>query len=46
MGLLQREESRIRVANYLTELPPKSLLLKKLRAATELARERLKEGTG
>jgi predicted nuclease of restriction endonuclease-like (RecB) superfamily len=42
--LLQLGESGIRVATYLTELPPKSLLEKKLRAATELARERLKEG--
>jgi predicted nuclease of restriction endonuclease-like (RecB) superfamily len=39
--LLQLDESSIRVASYLTELPSKSLLLKKLRAAAELARERL-----
>ena len=32
------------MATYLTELPPKALLQKKLRAAAELARERLKEG--
>ena len=42
--LLQLGESGIRVATYLTELPPKALLQKKLRAAAELARERLKEG--
>jgi predicted nuclease of restriction endonuclease-like (RecB) superfamily len=41
--LLQLGESGIRVATYLTELPPKSLLERKLRAAAELARERLKE---
>jgi predicted nuclease of restriction endonuclease-like (RecB) superfamily len=41
--LLQLGESGIRVATYLTELPPKSLLEKKLRDAAELARERLKE---
>jgi hypothetical protein len=39
--LLQLDEGRIRVASYLTELPPKALLQKKLRAAAELARERL-----
>jgi predicted nuclease of restriction endonuclease-like (RecB) superfamily len=44
--LLQLGESGIRVARYLTELPPKALLQKKLRAAAELARERLKEGAG
>jgi predicted nuclease of restriction endonuclease-like (RecB) superfamily len=43
--LLQLGESGIRVATYLTELPPKALLEKKLHAAAELARERLKEGT-
>jgi predicted nuclease of restriction endonuclease-like (RecB) superfamily len=44
--LLQLGESGIRVATYLTELPPKTLLEKKLRAAAELARERLKEVPG
>jgi predicted nuclease of restriction endonuclease-like (RecB) superfamily len=44
--LLQLGESGIRVATYLTELPPKALLQKKLRAAAELARERLKEVAG
>jgi hypothetical protein len=34
------------VASYLTELPPKALLQKKLRAAADLARERLKDGAG
>jgi predicted nuclease of restriction endonuclease-like (RecB) superfamily len=41
--LLQLSESGIRLATYLTELPPKALLQKKLRAAAELARHRLKE---
>jgi len=40
--LLQLGKSSIRVATYLTELPSKTLLQKKLRAAVELARERLK----
>jgi predicted nuclease of restriction endonuclease-like (RecB) superfamily len=44
--LLQLGEGGIRVATYLTELPPKSLLQKKLRVAAERARERLKEGAG
>jgi predicted nuclease of restriction endonuclease-like (RecB) superfamily len=39
--LLQLDRSGIRVASYLTELPPKAVLRKKLRAATELARRRL-----
>ncbi len=39
--LLQLDETSIRVATYLTELPPKTLLEKKLRAAAALARERL-----
>ncbi len=43
--LLQLDKSGIRVASYLTELPPKALLEKKLRTATELARERLKNQT-
>jgi predicted nuclease of restriction endonuclease-like (RecB) superfamily len=41
--LLQLSESGICLATYLTELPPKALLQKKLRAAAELARHRLKE---
>jgi predicted nuclease of restriction endonuclease-like (RecB) superfamily len=39
--LLQLGASGIRVATYLTDLPPKALLEKKLRAAAELARARL-----
>jgi predicted nuclease of restriction endonuclease-like (RecB) superfamily len=44
--LLQLVETGIRVATYLTELPPKALFLKKLRAAAELARERQKRVQG
>jgi predicted nuclease of restriction endonuclease-like (RecB) superfamily len=43
--LLQLGAGGIRVATYLTELPPKTLLEKKLRAAADLARERLTERT-
>ena len=43
--LLQLDEASIRVATYLTELPPKALLRKRLRAAAELARERMKDVT-
>lgn len=39
--LLQLDRHGIRVASYLTELPPKAVLQKKLRAAAELARERM-----
>jgi predicted nuclease of restriction endonuclease-like (RecB) superfamily len=39
--LLQLDRSGIRVASYLTDLPPKAVLRKKLRAAAELARQRL-----
>jgi predicted nuclease of restriction endonuclease-like (RecB) superfamily len=39
--LMRLEGSGIRVAEYLTELPPRELLEKKLRAAVEIARERL-----
>jgi predicted nuclease of restriction endonuclease-like (RecB) superfamily len=42
--LLQLGASGIRVATYLTDLPPKALLEQKLRAAAELARNRLTEG--
>ena len=42
--LLQLDKSGIRVATYLTDLPPKALLRKKLRDATELARQRLLSG--
>jgi len=36
--LLQLDQSHIRVAQYLTELPPKKLLLQKLHQAIQLAR--------
>ena len=39
--LLRLHASGIRVAQYLTELPPKKLLQKKLHQAIQLARERL-----
>jgi predicted nuclease of restriction endonuclease-like (RecB) superfamily len=39
--LLRLEESGIRVAEYLTELPPRALLEKKLEEAIRLARHRL-----
>ena len=39
--LLRLKDSSIRVARYLTELPPKKLLEKKLHQAISLARERL-----
>lgn len=38
--LLRLDESGIRVARYLTELPPRSLLEKKLRDAMLLARQK------
>ena len=43
--LLQLGASGIRVATYLTALPPKSVLEHKLRAAAKFARHRLKEAT-
>jgi predicted nuclease of restriction endonuclease-like (RecB) superfamily len=39
--LLQLDQSGIRVASYLTELPPRHLLLQKLHDAVRLARARL-----
>jgi len=39
--LLRLKDSGIRVAQYLTELPPKKLLEKKLHQAILLAKERL-----
>ena len=42
--LLQLDRSGIRVASYLTDLPPKDVLRKKLKAATDLARRQLAEG--
>jgi len=41
--LLQLDKSGIRVAAYLTELPPRALLKKKLHEAIVLARERLQQ---
>jgi predicted nuclease of restriction endonuclease-like (RecB) superfamily len=41
--LLQLDKSGIRVASYLTDLPPKVVLRRKLKAAAEHARERLME---
>ena len=38
---LRLDRSGIRVASYLTDLPPKAVLRKKLRATVELARKRL-----
>jgi predicted nuclease of restriction endonuclease-like (RecB) superfamily len=39
--LLQLDQSGIRVASYFTELPPKDVLERKLRAIAELARQQL-----
>ena len=39
--LLELEKSGIRVAEYMTELPPRKILEKKLHQAIQLARERL-----
>jgi predicted nuclease of restriction endonuclease-like (RecB) superfamily len=45
--LLELEASNIRVAEYLTELPPREVLEKKLKSAVAIARERLAaQGTG
>jgi predicted nuclease of restriction endonuclease-like (RecB) superfamily len=44
--LLQLDKSGIRVAAYLTELPPRRLLKKKLHAAIAAARARLEHRTG
>jgi len=45
--LLELEASSIRVAEYLTELPPREVLEKKLKSAVAIARERLAaQGTG
>ena len=41
--LLQLSKSGIRVAAYLTELPPRKLLQQKLHSAMTLARKRLEE---
>ena len=39
--LLRLEERGIRVAEYLTELPPREVLEQKLKAAVAIARERI-----
>lgn len=39
--LLRLSDSGIRVASYLTELPPRKLSERKLRAAIQIARQRL-----
>ncbi|MFH0986403.1 MAG: PDDEXK nuclease domain-containing protein [Candidatus Omnitrophota bacterium] len=44
--LLQLDKSNIRVADYLTLLPPKELLEDKLHRSIELARQRLSLGDG
>ena len=41
--LLRLDESGIRVARYLTDLPPRKLLERKLHDSIELARRRLAE---
>ena len=41
MKLLRLDESGIRVARYLTQLPARKLLAKKLHEAIQLAREQL-----
>ena len=41
MELLELGRSNIRVASYMTELPPKKVLESKLRIAIESARDRL-----
>ena len=43
--LLRLEESGIRVARYLTELPPKHLLEKKLHAAIQIAQQQFEAST-
>lgn len=42
--LLQLDRSGIRVASYLTELPPKAMLARKLKAVADVARKRLSAG--
>jgi predicted nuclease of restriction endonuclease-like (RecB) superfamily len=44
--LLQLDRSSIRVAEYLTELPPRQLLESKLHAAIKAARDRMEARTG
>jgi hypothetical protein len=40
------ESDSIRVAGYLTELPPREVLAQKLKSAVAIARERLAARTG
>lgn len=44
--LLQLDRSGIRVATYLTELPPKAVLRKRLKIVADLARKQLSEADG
>ena len=44
--LLQLDKSNIRVADYLTQLPPKEILEEKLHRSIEIARQRLALGDG
>jgi hypothetical protein len=44
--LLQLKKSGIRVAEYLTELPPRAVLERRLHQAIRAARERFKLGPG
>ena len=44
--LLKLDKSNIRVADYLTELPPKELLQAKLHQSIEIARNRLLKDAG
>ena len=44
--LLQLDKSNIRVADYLTQLPPKKVLEEKLHRSIEIARQRLALGEG
>jgi hypothetical protein len=43
VGHLRLDRSGIRVASYLTELPPKEVLRKKLKAVADLARSNQSE---
>ena len=46
MELLELGRSNIRVASYMTELPPKKVLEARLRTAIEAARNRLCDRSG
>jgi hypothetical protein len=41
--LMRLDKSNIKVAEYLTELPPKELLIEKFRLAVEVARNRMNQ---